>query len=172
MEMFLRYAQTYGGNSAAAHALMSAELARQSLRPNRTLHDGSSLPMSFGDVRNLHQQQLKDAELTPDMSGTHSSNLSTTSRLGAAPSRPLRQRAERPSPVREEVSQRAAQLHGETAAKRSEFDGKAEIVKTDDGTLASKKSLMLQSTKQVYRDGEATLDNAKDVVQDLLKSKK
>ena len=29
MEMFLRYAQAYGGNSAAAHALMSAELARQ-----------------------------------------------------------------------------------------------------------------------------------------------
>lgn len=172
MEMFLRYAQTYGGNSAAAHALMSAELARQSLRPNRTLHDGSSLPVSFGDVRNLHQQQLKDAEVTPDISGTHSSNRSTTSRFGADPSRPLRQRAERPSPVREEVSQRAAQLHGETAAKRSEFDNKAEIVKTDDGTLASKKSLMLQSTKQVYRDGEATLDSAKDVVQDLLKSKK
>jgi len=172
MEMFLRYAQTYGGNSAAAHTLMSAELARQSLRPNRTLHDGSSLPVSFGDVRNLHQQQLKDAEVTPDISSTHSSNRSTTSRFGADPSHPLRQRAERSSPVREEVSQRAAQLHGETAAKRSEFDDKAEIVKTDDGTLASKKSLMLQSTKQVYRDGEATLDNAKDAVQDLLKSKK
>jgi conjugal transfer mating pair stabilization protein TraG len=172
MEMFLRYAQTYGGNSAAAHALMSAELARQSLRPNRVLHDGSSLPTSFGEIRDLYQQQQRNAALSPEIAGTHSANRSAAARFGTNPSRPLEQRSDRPLPIREEVSQRAAQLHGETAAKRSEFDGKAEIVKTDDGTLASKKSLMLQSTKQVYRDGEATLDNAKDVVQDLLKSKK
>lgn len=172
MEMFLRYAQTYGGNSAAAHALMSAELARQSLRPNRVLHDGSSLPTSFDGVRDLHQQQLKDTALTPDISAAHSSNRGTATNFGTNPNRPLAQRTEPPSPVREEVRLRTAQLRGETAAKRNEFDGKAEIVKTDDGTLASKKSLMLQSSKQVYRDGEATVDNAKDVVQNLLKSKK
>lgn len=34
LEMFMRYAEQYGGNSAAAHALMESELARQSLRPN------------------------------------------------------------------------------------------------------------------------------------------
>lgn len=172
MEMFLRYAQTYGGNSASAHALMSAELARQSLRPNRALHDGSNLPASFGEVRDLHQQQLKDATLAPDLAAAHRSNRSATAGFGSDATRPLTQRTEPPSPVREDVRQQAAQLRGEVAAKRSDFDGKAEIVKTDDGTLASKKSLLLQSTKQVYRDGEATLDNAKDIVQDLLKSKK
>jgi len=172
MEMFLRYAQTYGGNSASAHALMSAELARQSLRPNRALHDGSNLPASFGEVRDLHQQQLKDTTLAPDIAAAHSSNRSAMAGFGADANRPLTQRTEPASPVREDVRQQAAQLRGEVAAKRSDFDGKAEIVKTDDGTLASKKSLLLQSTKQVYRDGEATLDNAKDIVQDLLKSKK
>lgn len=172
MEMFLRYAQTYGGNSAAAHALMSAELARQSLRPNRVLHDGSSLPTSFDEVRDLHQQQLQDTALTPDISAVHRSNSRTTSGHGADPSRPLAQRTEPSSPVRDEVRQRAAQLRGETAAKRSEFDGKAEIVKTDDGTLASKKSLMWQSAQQVYKDGETTVENTKDAVQNLLKSKK
>ena len=70
------------------------------------------------------------------------------------------------------MRERAAQLREETAAKRSEFDGKAEIVKTDDGTLASKKSLMWQSAKQVYKDGEATVENTKDAVQNLFKSKK
>lgn len=48
------------------------------------------------------------------------------------------------------------------------FDRKAEIVKTDDGTLESKKSLMWQSAKQVYKDGEATLENTKDAVRNLL----
>jgi len=33
LEMFMRYAEQYGGRSAAAHTLMESELARQSLRP-------------------------------------------------------------------------------------------------------------------------------------------
>ena len=172
MEMFLRYAQTYGGNSAAAHALMSAELARQSLRPNHTLHDGSSLPTSFGEVRGLHQQQLKDAALTTDISAAHRAHRRTTSGHGVDPSRPLPQGTEPPSPVREEVRQRAEQLLGETTGRGREFDKKAEIVKTDDGTLESKKSLVRQSTQQVYSDGEATLDNTKELVEKLIKSKR
>ena len=35
LAMFTRYAEQYGGNSASARILMEAELARQSLRPNR-----------------------------------------------------------------------------------------------------------------------------------------
>ena len=172
MEMFLRYAQTYGGNSAAAHALMSAELARQSLRPNRTLHDGSSLPTSFGEVRELHQEQLRDTALTPDISAAHRAHLRATAGHGADPSRPLPQRTQPPSPVREEVRQRADQLRGDTTGRSNEFDRKAEIVKTDDGTLESKKSLLRRSTKQVYSDVEATLDNTKELVEKLIKSKR
>ena len=66
----------------------------------------------------------------------------------------------------------AIQGQGETAAKHSEFDSKAEIIKTDDGTLASRKSLLGQSMKQVRDDAGAAADNTKDVVKDLLKSKK
>ena len=172
MEMFLRYAQTYGGNSAAAHALMSAELARQSLRPNRVISDGSSLPTSFGDIRNLHKEQLRDVANTPDINAVHRSHVSQASRFGSNPSRPLDQKTTPPSPVREEVQQRATQIQGEAAAKRGEFDDKAEITKTDDGTLASRKSLLGQTMKQVKDDAGATVDNTKDVVKDLLKSKK
>ena len=172
MEMFLRYAQAYGGNSAAAHALMSAELARQSLRPNRVISDGSSLPTSFGDVRDLHKEQLHDVAITPDIKATHQAQVSKASRFGSNPSRPLEQKTEPPSPVREEVQQRATRIQGETAAKHSEFDSKAEIIKTDDGTLASRKSLLGQSMKQVRDDAGAAADNTKDVVKDLLKSKK
>lgn len=172
MEMFLRYAQNYGGNSAAAHALMAAELARQSLRPNRVLSDGSSLPTSFGEIRDLHRTQTQDAAIAPDIHAAHQAHISQASRFGSNPSRPLDPKTAPSSPVREEVQQRAAQIHGETAAKRGEFDNKAEIVKTDDGTLESRKSLVLQSMRQVKKDASGTADNAKDLVNDLLKSKK
>jgi hypothetical protein len=40
-----------------------------------------------------------------------------------------------------------------------------------DGTLASRRSLLKQSGKQVGKDASASLDNAKDAVKDLLKRK-
>ena len=47
----------------------------------------------------------------------------------------------------------------------------SEIVKTEDGTLVSRRSLLKQSGKQVSKDASASLDNAKDAVKDLLKRK-
>ena len=44
-------------------------------------------------------------------------------------------------------------------------------MKTEDGTLASKRSLLKQSGKQMGKDASASLDNAKDAVKDLLKRK-
>lgn len=44
-------------------------------------------------------------------------------------------------------------------------------MKTEDGTLVSRRSLLKQSGKQVSKDASASLDNAKDAVTDLLKRK-
>lgn len=44
-------------------------------------------------------------------------------------------------------------------------------MKTEDGTLVSRRSLLKQSGKQVGKDASASLDNAKDAVKDLLKRK-
>ena len=52
------------------------------------------------------------------------------------------------------------------------FDAKAEIVDTPDGTLKSRKSLFVQSGKQVIGDADVTLDAAKDAVKNLLKRDK
>ncbi len=167
LEMFMRYAEQYGGNSAAAHALMESELARQSLRPNRVFSDGTALPASFGDVREQHAQQRSDAALTPDIDGLHQSNRLQTSRFGNAS--PTHQAASTVSPIRDEVRTSGNQIRSDAASSRAGFDTKAEIVKTDDGTLASKKSLLVQSGKQVGKDAGATIENAKDVVKDLLR---
>jgi conjugal transfer mating pair stabilization protein TraG len=171
MEMFLRYAQEYGGNSAAAHALMSAELARQSLGPTRVLSDGSSLPASFEGVRKLHRQQRNETALTPDIQSTHRAHTATTSRFGSNPSRPLDRPADPPSPIRQEVQQRATEIQGKTASKGGEFDSKAEIVKTDDGTLESKRSLLGQSMKQIRNDASTTAQEVTDAAKDLFNRK-
>lgn len=167
LEMFMRYAEEYGGDSAAAHTLMESELARQSLRPNRVFSDGTALPASFGEIRDQHIQEQGKTALTPDIIGQHQSNQDRISRFGNAA--PSRERAPAASPIREDVHARGNQIRSDAASRGADFDAKAEIIKTDDGTLASKKSLLVQSGKQVGRDTGATFDNAKEVVNDLLK---
>ncbi len=169
LEMFLRYAEQYGGNSASAQALMESELARQALRPNRVFSDGSALPASFWDIRHQHVQQRDDAALTPGIVGQDQSNRAQTSRFANVA--PPQAAAPAASAVREEVRAHGNQIRSDAASSREGFDAKAEIIKTDDGTLASKKSLLVQSGKQVGKDAGATFDNAKDVVNDLLKKK-
>lgn len=167
LDMFMRYAQDYGGNSAAAHALMDAELARQALTPHRT-SDGIALPASFGDLRERHAQQSRNVELNPDIHGQHLANRQAVSGSHAAShhsqSSPLT-----PSPMREEIRGQGAEIRAQTDARQRGFDQKAEIVETDDGTLATRKSLLRQSMKQVKEDAVATTENAKDLVRDLMK---
>jgi conjugal transfer mating pair stabilization protein TraG len=77
-----------------------------------------------------------------------------------------------PSPVRAEIQRTHEHLQGQTADALGNFDAKAEIVKTPDGTLKSRKSLFVQTEKQVAGDAEVTLDAAKDAVQSVLKHDK
>ena len=72
-------------------------------------------------------------------------------------------------PIREEVRTQGDQIRSDAESNRANFDSKTEIIKSDDGTLASKKSLLVQSGKQVGEDAAATLDDAKDAVKDLLR---
>ena len=167
LEMFMRYAEQYGGSSAAAHTLMESELARQSLRPNRVFSDGTALPTSFGDIREQHVHQQGDAALMPDIAGLHQSNREQTSRFANV--KPSQGTAPTVSPIRDEIRTHGDLIRTGAESSRSDFDAKAEIIKTDDGTLASRKSLLVQSGKQVGKDAAATLDNAKEVVKDLLR---
>ncbi|MDR2260773.1 MAG: conjugal transfer protein TraG N-terminal domain-containing protein [Azoarcus sp.] len=167
LEMFMRYAQDYGGNSAAAHSLMDSELARQALTPHRT-SDGSALPTSFGELRERHDRQGQDVALNPDIHGQHQANRQTVSASGAS-TRNAPPPAVAPSPMREEIRGRGAEIRSQVNSKQQDFDGKTEIIETDDGTLATKKSLLWQSAKQVGKDAVATTENAKDVVKDLMK---
>ena len=172
LEMFMRYAQTYGGNSAAAQALLSAELARRSLQPNRTLSDGNSLPTSFSETRSQHEQQRRDVQLSADIDATHRAQLSGVARSAGGTNRPFDAGTAPDSALREEVRSGGERLRNVTASNPHEFDRKAELVRTDDGTLKSTKSLAWQTAKQVGQDAAATGENAMNIVRDLLKPKR
>jgi conjugal transfer mating pair stabilization protein TraG len=170
LAMFTRYAEQYGGNSAAAHAMMEAELARQALRPNRTFSDGTGVPSTFDRVRVLAEQHRADVPVTPSTNAYHRSNRDLIAQIGtvepAGTARP-----NEPSPMRAQVQARAREIRTAADSNRTSFDAKAEIVNTDDGTLASRRSLLMQSGRQIGKDATGSLENARDAVKDLLNKK-
>ena len=169
LEMFLRYAEQYGGDSASALSMFDAELARQGLRPNRVFSDGTALPSSFGDVRSLHDHQATDPALSPDLAASHRQHRAKMSQFNhSAPGAHL---DTNPSPLRNDVQMQGNAIRNEAGSANSSFDRNAEIVDTGDGTLVTRKSLLKQSGKQVVDDGEASIDNAKDAVKELLRKK-
>ncbi len=167
MAMFLRYAEQYGGDSAAALSMLDAELARQGLKPNRVFSDGTAMPGSFDDVRDLHRHQTDDPALSPDLAAIDRADRTKAAQAhrSATPHR----NAAAPFPTRGEVRERGADIKQQTEAAGTDFDAKAEILKTEDGTLATKQSLLMKSGKQVRQDASTTVDAAKDAVKDLLR---
>ena len=74
LDMFMRYAEQYGGSSAAAHTLMGAELARQGLQPTRVFTNGTALPSSFGGIRESYDQARTEAAFTPTLDEARQAN--------------------------------------------------------------------------------------------------
>jgi conjugal transfer mating pair stabilization protein TraG len=167
--MFIRYAEQYGGDSAAAHALMDAELARQGLRPTRSLSDGSALPSSFGDIRTGYEQSRAESAPNAALEMAHRRHDATVaSRPAAAPALTALPPA---SETRSEIEGARARIQGQTGGAPGRFDAKAEIVETPGGTLESRKSLLMQTGRQVAADADASVDAAKDAVKGITKRK-
>jgi conjugal transfer mating pair stabilization protein TraG len=167
LAMFTRYAEQYGGSSASARVLMEAELARQSLRPQQVFSDGAAVPTAFGELQAQHLRNSGDPALRPDLTERHHSNQGEVRRFGgtstSAPS------AGAPSPMRSAIREEGERIRATTSADQGAFDRKAQITKTPDGTLASERSLLLQSGKQVKEDAAPFIDDAKQAVRDALK---
>ncbi|AEF88709.1 TraG domain-containing protein [Delftia sp. Cs1-4] len=168
LAMFTRYAEQYGGSSASARVLMEAELARQSLRPNRVFSDGTAVPTAFGDLQARHLQNSGDPALAPDLTGRHLSNQGDVRRFGgAAP--PTSAGPSTPSSLRGSIREESERIRASTSADQGEFDRKAQITRTPDGTLASERSLMRQSGRQIQEDAAPLIDDAKRAVKDALR---
>jgi len=169
LAMFLRYAERYGGDSAAAATLLDAELARQGLRPSRSFSDGAALPASFQDLRDQWAASASDPALNPDLAARNAQNRGAVARaLGSDP--PITSEQARPS-IRPEVGLGGAAIREQTDRSRRGFDTETEVSRSADGTVSTKKSLLLQSGRQVAADAGATLDEAKDAVKGVLRKK-
>jgi conjugal transfer mating pair stabilization protein TraG len=167
LEMFMRYAERYGGSSAAAFAMLDAELARQGLRPNSSFSDGAALPSSFDDVHRRQQLGSAAPELNPDVAAKARGQSSRVSAFGnASPSVP---EVPAPSTARSEVQGRAAEIRAQAESSQRGFDSKAEIVRAPDGTVTTKKSLLLQSSRQVGKDAGTSIDAAQDAIKDAFR---
>lgn len=168
LAMFTRYAEQYGGDSAAAHALMGAELARQSLRPNRSFSDGTALPTTFGQLTEQYAHQSRGVGSSISVNAQHGVDDRQVEgfRRGGRLSQLA---ASAKSSTTAEVQAAGAAIRSGVGSRASGFGARAEIVETDDRTLETRRSLMGQSAKQVGKDAGASLDNAKDAVKDLLK---
>jgi len=169
LAMFMRYAEQYGGNSAAAAAMFDAEIARQGLRPIRVFSNGSALPSSFESLRRQHANEANEPAFNPDLVGTGREQRRQVAGFGNTA--PVADPPSSASPLRNEVQTKAAEIRHQAEVSRESFDSKAEVVPTSDGTLASKKSLLKQTAKQVGSDAGASIDVAKDAVKDLFKKK-
>lgn len=167
LAMFTRYAEQYGGNSASARVLMEAELARQSLRPQRLFSDGTAVPTTFGDLRSQHLQNSGEAPLNPSLTDIHRSSQAEVRRM-AVPSQPSLPVGTQSS-VRDTVRVEGERIRGATSGQQGDFERNAEISRTPDGTLASQRSLLKRSVDQVREDAAPLIDDAKAAVKDALK---
>jgi conjugal transfer mating pair stabilization protein TraG len=169
LAMFLRYAERYGGDSAAAATLLDAELARQGLRPSRSPSGGAALPASFQDVRDQWAASASDPALNPDLAARNAQNRGAVGR--ALGSEPPTTSGQQPPSIRPEIGLGGAAIRDQADRSRRGFDAEAEVSRSADGTVSTRKSLLLQSGRQVAADAGATLDEAKDAVKGVLKKK-
>ncbi len=169
LAMFMRFAEQYGGNSASALALFEAELARQGLPPNRSFSDGTALPASFGEIHRLHESAAANAKLGPDIAARARSNRQTVA--GTDTTLPSMVGATAPSGIRAIVQEIGVDIRQQVRSDSAAVNAKTEIVNAPDGTLQSRKSLLKQAGKQVAGDASASIDNAKDIVKDVLRKK-
>ena len=125
------------------------------------------MPSTFGGIREGYEAGRVGVFVAPTLNGIRSGNdAQVAGSANSTTSGPHGKTG--PSPIRGQVQQAHNQLNGKTQGAIGDFDAKAQIVKTPDGTLKSKKSLFVQTGKQAAGDADLTLNAAKDAVKNLL----
>ena len=168
LAMFTRYAEQYGGTSAAARALMEAELARQSLGPNRTLSDGTAVPLSFESVRTQHARQVNQLAEGPDIESVKRTGDAAVARQPGLPSGAVPPPSA-PGTVRDAVSRRGQAIREGVQQQSGALNSAADAGRSEDGTLVAGQSLLKRAAKQVAADAKESAEGAADAVKDLLK---
>ena len=167
LDMFLRYAERYGGQSASARSMLDAELARQAARPSNVGSVALALPFSFDDIRARYEAQTASDGLQDGVDAAAKRNQQRVS--AESSSLPRRPSTTDAPATREEIRRAGASLRQKAEQASQASDPTSEVVRDPDGTVASRRSLMTQAGKQVGKDASAALDEAKEIVRRGLK---
>lgn len=170
LEMFRRLTEDYG-NSAAAMVLMENEIARQAPRPIRNFSDGTALPISFDDVRARHEADRSSPTFARVVEAIKQRNDETATKTVRGYSAPSPRSSAADNHLRGEVAAEGARIASQARSGDAGFDGKHQISAQPDGTLSSRASLLKKAGKQVASDASNTIDDAKELVTQLLKKK-
>lgn len=170
LAMFTRYAEQYGGTSAAAQALLEAELARRALGPNRRFTDGTGVPVTFGSLPPEHLRQSASVDSTVDVASMRRDSDAAVRSTRGNPLPPTAP-AESPEPRRDQMQAEAKALRKRAGAQADQLGRNIDVDRAEDGTLVPRRSLLKQSAKQVGKDAATTAESAVDAVKDLLKRK-
>lgn len=162
----MRYAEQYGGDSASAHVLMHAELARQSFRPSQAFSDGAAIPQTFGDIRNQHAKDLIANELNLDLANVDKAHRR---KVGKLETRPPDQQTPPSSDLRKKVHKEGEAVQAATAADQHTFQDQAQITSSPHETLKSRRSLAKDTAVQVKNDASALIENTWDAISGLFK---
>jgi len=168
LAMFTRYAERYGGTSASAQQLLSAELARQALAPNRNFTDGTGMPVSFDDVRHLNTTNRDDPRLSADIAASHRRAVSTVG-LSSWPVAAREQPTTESSEVRRQVQAASEELRAQSATRRRQFEDQRGPRRSEDGTVSPRQSLFKGAAKQVATDAAETVVDTKDAIKGIFK---
>ena len=165
LAMFLRYAEAYGGDSAAAHALMDAELARRGLPPTHRLSDGSALPGSFEALRTAPGSS-EDVGAGKDAidAARHTNDSAVSAHPQVAPGVGATPAGLK---IAAKVGNERVHLLERVGAQHQSIGTRAAANKDPNGTLQPEESLLKRAGRQVARDAELSVDTVKDVLKDV-----
>jgi conjugal transfer mating pair stabilization protein TraG len=173
LELFRRYSEQYGGDSASARVLMESEFARSALRPNRVWSDGAAIPTSFSEVEAAKHSPVGGAmALSTDIAGAHFRNRKEVDGSGQGPSHRHGTDGEVKSELRSRIRGEGDRIRGSVSLYRSGFDRNAQVDGSADGILTSGRSLMWKTGKQVREDAASVLEEAGRAVKEVLNEKR
>ncbi|MGQ0597202.1 conjugal transfer protein TraG N-terminal domain-containing protein [Aquabacterium sp.] len=167
LEMFMRYTEQYGGNSESARVLLNAELARQSLQPNRTFSDGTAVPNSFSTVQDQHAQDIQDPRLSRDLDNIDRDNRRSVGKVRTTPDQI--QPSDNSSGVKAEVQREGHRVREATYSEDEAFKKRVQLSNAPHEPLKSHRSLTKDTTEQVVEDGSSLIDNVKDGLSRIFK---
>lgn len=161
--MFMRYVEHYGGTTASALAMFDAELARQGLKPNQTLSDGTAMPISFGAIQAEQATHLADLKRYPDPNTVSQYQRQHIPRKTLLMWHPLPE-PETPVAITAEVQAAEQRLQQTIQTQVQTHEQTTAIHASSAGIVSTKKSLLKRAGQQLGQDAKSALDQTRQQI--------